>query len=115
MTFERLIRFVDDEGHTRYGDVPSSVDINNIVGQKVKVLEGSPRTALSSTQTEATVKEVSLHHDLRLRMLLYLKLLTRKANAAGLAWLGSYYVLSNRSISSNASVSTMVSMQRKLM
>lgn len=60
MPFERLIRFVDDQGQTRYGDVPSSVDINNIAGQKVKVLQGSPRTELSSTQDEATVKQASI-------------------------------------------------------
>ncbi|KAI1628320.1 hypothetical protein EDD37DRAFT_624868 [Exophiala viscosa] len=58
MTFERLIRFVDDQGQTRYGDVPQSVDIDHIVGQKVKVLEGSPSTTLSSTQEQATVKEL---------------------------------------------------------
>lgn len=58
MTFERLIRFVDEHGQTRYGDVPQSVDISKVVGEKVKVLDGSPRTALSTTQDEAVVKKV---------------------------------------------------------
>lgn len=58
MTFERLIRFVDEHGQTRYGDVPHTADINKVVGEKVKILEGSPRTALSTTQDEAIVKTV---------------------------------------------------------
>ena len=59
MAFERLIRFVDDTGKTRYGDVPTGADINNIVGQKVKVLDGNPRTTLSATSEEVPVNEVS--------------------------------------------------------
>ena len=61
MAFERLIRFVDDNGKTRYGDVPTGADIVGIVGRKVKVLDGNPSTTLSATQEEATVKEVSNH------------------------------------------------------
>ena len=67
MTFQRLIRFVDEHGQTRYGDVSQSVDISKVAGEKVKVLGGSPGTALSTTEDEAVVKKVSPggHHLVR--------------------------------------------------
>jgi hypothetical protein len=96
MTFERLIRFVDDQGQTRYGDVPQSVDIDHIVGQKVKVLKGSPSTTLSLTQEQATVKEVSLYQLITTCLRIPSKLMHAR--------LVSFYALSNPSISFNASV-----------
>lgn len=58
MSFERLIRFRDDRGQIGYGDVPLNLDINSLIGKNVKVLHGSPRDTLSTTNEEAIVTAV---------------------------------------------------------
>ena len=61
--FERLIRFVDKEGRTHYGDVPASENINEIIGKSVKILNGGPFIGLSSTGDKAVVEKVHLQYS----------------------------------------------------
>jgi hypothetical protein len=58
MTFSRLIRFVDETGSVRYGDLAEELAAHQIVGVEVDVLEGSPFEALSRKGEKATVKKV---------------------------------------------------------
>ncbi|KAK5444181.1 hypothetical protein LTS15_010534 [Exophiala xenobiotica] len=58
MTFSRLIRFVDETGSVRYGDLAEELAAHQIVGVEVDVLEGSPFEALSRKGEKATVKKL---------------------------------------------------------
>lgn len=60
MLFERLIRFVNDKGEVCYGDVTKGVDVGSIVGNKVRVVDGSAKTGFTSSNTESVVKQVCL-------------------------------------------------------
>ena len=56
--FERLIRFLADDGRILYGDVQAGADIEQLAGKRVKLLRGSPQTELTETSEEATVDKV---------------------------------------------------------
>lgn len=58
-TFERLIRFLDEDGKTCYGDLPMSVSADKIEGKSVKVLSGELNTGFKPTETRKTVKKVN--------------------------------------------------------
>ncbi|KAI1613499.1 hypothetical protein EDD37DRAFT_689103 [Exophiala viscosa] len=58
MTFDRLIRFADETGSVRYGELTAELAANQIVGIEVDVLEGHPFEALSRTGEKATVKKL---------------------------------------------------------
>ena len=56
--FERLIRFLSNDGRILYGDVPAGTDFEQLAGKSVKLLRGSPQTELTETNEEATVDKV---------------------------------------------------------
>jgi len=58
MGFDRLIRFEDDEGKVRFGNVPHEFPGEGIVGTKVKVLNGGFTTGFSIGEEEATIKKL---------------------------------------------------------
>jgi len=61
--FDRLVRFVNKEGQTFYGEAPQlAIDPSSLIGEKVPVFEGSepwnPAFRLSGrTQTIAQVND----------------------------------------------------------
>ncbi|KXH37428.1 hypothetical protein CSIM01_06196 [Colletotrichum simmondsii] len=63
MSFERLIRFVDDEGRTSYGDLDKVLAAKEIVGIQVNVVVGSLQNGFTKTNERRTVKKtpVQLH------------------------------------------------------
>ena len=58
MAFSRLIRFVDEQGSVRYGDLTEEVGADGIVGTEVDVLVGNPFETLSRKGEKTTVKKV---------------------------------------------------------
>lgn len=61
--FQRLIRFIDEEGKEQYGDVPLDVDISKIESNSATVITGDVKSGFSRTSNTAVVKKVkvSLH------------------------------------------------------
>lgn len=56
--FERLVRFETDGGIETYGDLPSSVGNDDIVGSSVEVLDGDMRSGFKKSGSKATIKKV---------------------------------------------------------
>ena len=56
--FQRLIRFVDDKGHTRFGDALERKDFENLKGTSVPILELSPAEGFKPTGENALVSRV---------------------------------------------------------
>jgi transcription initiation factor TFIIH subunit 2 len=59
MAFERLIRFVDEKGETRYGNLEKETPTKEIEGSVVEIIDGSIENGFSKTSQKATVKKVS--------------------------------------------------------
>ena len=57
--FERLIRFIDENGTERYGNSPQPVDTDSIVGTSVDVLTGSIVDGFKETGEQNKVRKVS--------------------------------------------------------
>ncbi len=58
MSFDHLIRFVDDKGAVRYGNLDKVVAVKSIVGSKVQLLSGNFDDGFQRTDDEATVHQV---------------------------------------------------------
>ena len=58
--FERLIRFVDEKGDTRWGDFGSEEVGRDVEGKGVKVLEGSLETGFKATGEQGYIHKVNL-------------------------------------------------------
>jgi transcription initiation factor TFIIH subunit 2 len=56
--FERLIRFVADDGKTYYGNLTKETPTLEIEGSKVEVISGDIDSGFSKTGSEATVSKV---------------------------------------------------------
>ena len=59
--FQRLIRFIDDEGQQQYGDLPTDVPISNIEAGTVSVivLFGDVKRGFKRTSSRKTVAKVA--------------------------------------------------------
>ncbi|KAG7040304.1 hypothetical protein JMJ77_0009915 [Colletotrichum scovillei] len=58
MSFERLIRFVDDEGRTSYGNLDKVLTAKEIIGIQVNVVIGSLQDGFTKTNERRTVKKL---------------------------------------------------------
>ena len=58
MGFERLIRFVSENGETYYGDLAKETPTLKIEGSTVAVLDGDIATGFHKTGAEAIVRKV---------------------------------------------------------
>jgi len=56
--FERLIRFVADDGKTYYGNLTKETPTLEIEGSKVEVINGDIDSGFSKAGSEATVSKV---------------------------------------------------------
>lgn len=63
MGFERLIRFVSEDGEAYYGDLAKETPTVKIEGSTVAVLEGDIATGFHKTGAEAIVKKVHCSHS----------------------------------------------------
>lgn len=61
MAFQRLVRFVNAEGKTQYGDLKSQ-PTGDLVGAEVDVLEGDIDSGFTATGRTEKIKEVCLSH-----------------------------------------------------
>jgi transcription initiation factor TFIIH subunit 2 len=59
MSFERLIRFVGDDGKTYYGNLTKETPTLEIEGSKVETLEGDVQSGFKKTGSQATVSKAS--------------------------------------------------------
>lgn len=57
-SFERLIRFVAEDGKIRYGNLTKATPTLEIEGSEVEVLQGDVQSGFSKTGEAATVKKV---------------------------------------------------------
>ena len=57
-SFNYLVRFVDTNGQTRYGDLVSYKPTSEIEGSEVDVLSGSIETGFEKTGEKATIKNL---------------------------------------------------------
>ncbi len=57
-TFERLVRFQSDDGHTLYGDVTDASAVASLVGATVNVLDGNLENGFVQTTRTAVVRKV---------------------------------------------------------
>lgn len=58
MAFQRLIRFVGEDGILAYGNLPEDVDLLSIEGLEVEVISGSVDDGFQNTSQKARVKKV---------------------------------------------------------
>ena len=58
MSFERLIRFVDENDNTIYGNLKEALPSQKILGLDVQVLSGSLEDGFLETNKTAKVKKV---------------------------------------------------------
>lgn len=61
-SFNYLVRFVDSNGQTRYGNLSSYKPTSEIVGSEVEVLSGSIEDGFTKTGETATIKSVRSPH-----------------------------------------------------
>ena len=59
--FERLIRFQDDEGQERYGNLPVASAADSVVGTSVEVLNGDIRKGFTKSGTKSVVRKVRIY------------------------------------------------------
>lgn len=57
--FERLVRFETEDGKESYGDLPSSVANDSIIGSSVETLDGDIRSGFKKTGSKATISKAS--------------------------------------------------------
>ncbi|EXJ79165.1 hypothetical protein A1O3_08666 [Capronia epimyces CBS 606.96] len=57
-SWSRLIRFVDENGAVRYGDVVEERPASEMIGTKVDTLDGDPFGAMTRTHQQATVTKI---------------------------------------------------------
>lgn len=58
MSFDRLIRFVDGEGRTAFGNLDKPFAAKEIIGTEVQVLVGTFQYGFTKTSEKRTVKKV---------------------------------------------------------
>lgn len=56
--FAYLIRFLDEEGETCYGNLTEAKTEQDLIGSKVQVVRGNPFTSLKITDEEKTITKV---------------------------------------------------------
>ncbi|EXJ70571.1 uncharacterized protein A1O5_06641 [Cladophialophora psammophila CBS 110553] len=58
--FQRLLRFIDQDGNTRYGEAGSITDPAELVGACIQIFEGSEPwdSGFRASSTHKVVKEV---------------------------------------------------------
>jgi transcription initiation factor TFIIH subunit 2 len=61
-SFNYLVRFINSNGQTRYGNLSSYKPTSEIVGSEVEVLSGSIENGFTKTSEAATVKTVRSPH-----------------------------------------------------
>lgn len=61
MAVEAFIRFEDENGGVKYGEVSRSDLSKELQGTKVTVLSGDPFTGLSTTSEKTTVKKARIY------------------------------------------------------
>lgn len=54
MSFDRLIRFVDEEGRTSYGDLAKPLAAKEIIGTQVTVVVGTLHYGFTRTNEKRT-------------------------------------------------------------
>jgi hypothetical protein len=59
MSFDRLIRFVADDGKTYYGNLEKETPTREIQGSKVEILDGGFEGGFKKTGSQVTVSKVS--------------------------------------------------------
>jgi len=59
MSFERLIRFVDEAGKTQYGNLVKVRPVKEIEGSVVEIVEGNINTTFKKTGKTTRVKKAS--------------------------------------------------------
>lgn len=62
MSFDRLIRFVNEDGKKVYGNLESPLPADQIVGLEVQLVTGSLEDGFQKTDRRATVKRVTKIH-----------------------------------------------------
>ncbi|KAF4424112.1 Fumarylacetoacetate hydrolase domain-containing protein 2-like protein [Colletotrichum fructicola] len=60
MSFDRLIRFVDGEGRTSYGDLAKPLAAKEIIGIQVNVVVGNLQYGFTRTNEKRTVAKVRI-------------------------------------------------------
>lgn len=70
MSFDRLIRFVDDEGKTSFGNLEKASAANDIVGTKVQVLQGNLENGFTKTDEKRVVQKVRAHVPIPFRQIM---------------------------------------------
>jgi hypothetical protein len=58
MSVERFVRFIDENGATAYGELPSSATTSKLEGTSVSALSGNPFDGFSKTDRQSTIKKV---------------------------------------------------------
>ena len=58
MSFERLIRFLDADGHERYGNIQKAMPSGEIIGLQVQVIAGCLAGGFTRTTEKARVTKV---------------------------------------------------------
>lgn len=61
MSFDRLIRFVDENGKQRYGNLEHPHGAKEIEGSEVQLLGGDLQGGFHKSSERATVKKVMFH------------------------------------------------------
>jgi transcription initiation factor TFIIH subunit 2 len=62
MSFKRLVRFVDENGQTLYGDLGDTVPSADVTGSTVVVLDGNLETGWRQSGRQATITKVRSHN-----------------------------------------------------
>ena len=59
MSFQRLIRFVADNGKTYFGNLSKYTPTREIAGSRAEILDGDIKSGFTKTGTEAVVSKVN--------------------------------------------------------
>lgn len=60
MSFDRLIRYIDDQGRTLYGNLDEALPYHEIIGREVQVVSGSLEDGFTKSSQKARVSKVGL-------------------------------------------------------
>ena len=74
MSFDRFIRFIDENDSVLYGNLEEPLSSHAIIGSEVKVLSGTPEDGFLKTEKKATVAKVCLSIHNKSEMCLCVKL-----------------------------------------
>ena len=65
MAFDRLLRFIDEDGVERYGNIETDKPVAELPGTSVQVVEGSLESGFKLLSTTSTVSKVEENNGLR--------------------------------------------------